>query len=72
MDPVQSLDGNAFGIGAILGCDFTGTVEKLGDKFTTVKVGDRIAGLIWGGMVTTRAPPVAIKAHRVDISFCFR
>ncbi|KAE9371146.1 zinc-binding dehydrogenase family oxidoreductase [Stipitochalara longipes BDJ] len=48
---VQSLDGNAFGNGAVLGCDFTGTVEKLGEKVTRVKVGDRIAGLIWGGEI---------------------
>ncbi|PMD62981.1 GroES-like protein [Hyaloscypha bicolor E] len=48
---VQSLDGSAFGNGAVLGCDFAGTVEKLGDRVTTVKVGDRIAGLIWGGEV---------------------
>lgn len=26
-------------------------MEKLGDGVTTVKVGDRIAGLIWGGEV---------------------
>jgi NADPH:quinone reductase-like Zn-dependent oxidoreductase len=28
---VQSIDGSAFGNGAVLGCDFTGTAEKLGD-----------------------------------------
>jgi len=48
---VQSLDGNAFGNGAVLGCDFTGTVEKLGEKVTSVKVGDRVAGLVWGGEI---------------------
>ncbi|PMD36243.1 GroES-like protein [Hyaloscypha variabilis F] len=48
---VLSLDFNGFGNGAVLGCDFTGTVEKLGDNVTRVNVGDRIAGLIWGGEI---------------------
>jgi NADPH:quinone reductase-like Zn-dependent oxidoreductase len=52
---VRSLHGNAFGNGAVLGCDFTGTVEKLGEKVATVKVGHQIAGLIWGA---TRHPPL--------------
>ena len=50
---MQSLDGNVFGKGAVLGCDFTGTVEKLGEKVATAKVGHQIAGLIWGA---TRHP----------------
>ena len=41
---------NAFGDGAVLGCDFTGIVESLGKSVTKVKVGDRIAGLVWGGL----------------------
>jgi len=70
--PVQSLDGSAFGNGAVLGCDFTGTVEKLGDKVTTVKVGDRIAGLIWGGMVTKITSSAAITTNQVNNSFLFQ
>lgn len=46
---VQSLDSDAFGDHAVLGCDFVGTVESTGDKASRVKTGDVIAGLIWGG-----------------------
>ncbi|KAH7061500.1 chaperonin 10-like protein [Macrophomina phaseolina] len=46
---IQSLDSNAFGDGAVLGCDFTGTVRKVGEGVTRLKEGDHIAGLIWGG-----------------------
>ena len=45
----QSFDGDAFGDGAVLGCDFAGYVEKLGPDVTSFKVGDKIAALIWGG-----------------------
>ncbi|KAF8852042.1 hypothetical protein BDZ45DRAFT_678655 [Acephala macrosclerotiorum] len=55
---VQSLDSNAFGEKAILGCDYDGIVETLGDLVTPTKVGDRIAGLIWGGM---RCTPLEIS-----------
>ncbi|GAA6058545.1 hypothetical protein JCM10212_006984 [Sporobolomyces blumeae] len=34
---------------AILGCDFAGVVEKLGDDVSNVKVGDRVAGFVHGG-----------------------
>lgn len=46
---VQSLDADAFGDDAVLGCDFVGTVERTGDKVSRVKAGTVIAGLIWGG-----------------------
>ncbi|KAJ5020007.1 hypothetical protein K4K57_005947 [Colletotrichum sp. SAR 10_99] len=48
---VQSFDGNAFGDGAVLGCDFVGTVEERGDQVNKLKKGDTIAGLIWGGEI---------------------
>ncbi|KFY27670.1 hypothetical protein V491_00787 [Pseudogymnoascus sp. VKM F-3775] len=48
---VQSLDTNAFGDGAVLGCDFTGTVEAMGNKVSSLKIGDTIAGLVWGGEI---------------------
>ncbi|GLA03756.1 hypothetical protein AnigIFM60653_003763 [Aspergillus niger] len=48
---IQSLDANAFGDDAVLGCDFVGTVERTGDKVSRVKAGTVIAGLIWGGEI---------------------
>ncbi|KAF4829750.1 Zinc-type alcohol dehydrogenase-like protein [Colletotrichum tropicale] len=48
---VQSFDGNAFGDGAVLGCDFVGTVEETGDQVNKLNKGDIIAGLIWGGEI---------------------
>ncbi|OAL03233.1 GroES-like protein [Phaeosphaeriaceae sp. SRC1lsM3a] len=45
---VQSLDSNAFGDGAVLGCDFVGTVEEIGEEVTKAAKGDVVAGLIWG------------------------
>jgi NADPH:quinone reductase-like Zn-dependent oxidoreductase len=66
---VQSLDGNAVGNGAVLGCDFTGIVEKLGDKITTVKVGDRIAGLIWGGKKTLATSLVSSELNLLTSPF---
>jgi NADPH:quinone reductase-like Zn-dependent oxidoreductase len=48
---VLSLDSNAFGEGAVLGCDFAGRVSRIGPDVTSVKTGDRISGFIWGGIV---------------------
>ncbi|VUC34864.1 unnamed protein product [Clonostachys rosea] len=48
---VQSFDKNAFGDGAVLGCDFVGTVESIGQAVNRFKPGDVIAGLIWGGEI---------------------
>ncbi|WYZ35466.1 hypothetical protein EsH8_X_000113 [Colletotrichum jinshuiense] len=48
---VQSLDSNAFGNDAVLGCDYVGTVEKTGDKCSKLSRGDTVAGLIWGGEI---------------------
>ncbi|KAF2120352.1 chaperonin 10-like protein [Lophiotrema nucula] len=48
---VQTFDGNAFGDGTVLGCDFVGTVEELGSEVTRLKKGDVVAGLIWGGEI---------------------
>ena len=47
---VQSFDRNAMGDGSVFGCDFAGSVEEVGKSGTRVKKGDKIAGLIWGGM----------------------
>jgi NADPH:quinone reductase-like Zn-dependent oxidoreductase len=46
---VQSFDGNAFGDGAVLGCDFVGDVVELGGNVRRLSKGDTVAGLIWGG-----------------------
>jgi NADPH:quinone reductase-like Zn-dependent oxidoreductase len=46
---VQAFDLNLFGNGAVLGCDFAGTVERLGKNVSKVAEGDTIAGLLWGG-----------------------
>ncbi|GJC96409.1 zinc-binding oxidoreductase [Colletotrichum higginsianum] len=48
---IQSLDSNAFGADAVLGCDFVGVVEKTGDKCSKLAEGDTVAGLVWGGEV---------------------
>jgi NADPH:quinone reductase-like Zn-dependent oxidoreductase len=48
---VQSFDSNAFGDGAVLGCDFVGEVIELGSKVTRLAKGETIAGLVWGGEV---------------------
>lgn len=47
---VLCFDNKIFGNGSVLGCDFTGTVEALGSDVKRLKVGDTIAGLIWGGI----------------------
>lgn len=46
---VQSFDGNAFGDGAVLGCDFVGEVVELGSNVKRFSKRDIIAGLVWGG-----------------------
>ncbi|OQE44389.1 hypothetical protein PENCOP_c002G02378 [Penicillium coprophilum] len=48
---VQSLDGNAFEDGAVLGCDFVGECVELGSSVRRYKKGDILAGLIWGGEI---------------------
>ncbi|KAH7390021.1 chaperonin 10-like protein [Pyrenochaeta sp. MPI-SDFR-AT-0127] len=46
---IQSFDSNAFGNGAVLGCDFAGTVEATGEGVVRALKGDVVAGLVWGG-----------------------
>ncbi|KAL5041770.1 hypothetical protein BDW71DRAFT_217419 [Aspergillus fruticulosus] len=48
---VQSFDANAFGDGAVLGCDFVGDVVELGSNITRLAKGDIVAGLVWGGEI---------------------
>lgn len=47
-----AFDLEAFGDGAILGCDFAGTVEALGPNSTSFSIGDRVASFIWGGKMS--------------------
>jgi hypothetical protein len=48
-ETVESLDSGKFDDGSVLGCDFVGEVEKVGNQVSKVKVGDIVGGLIWGG-----------------------
>ncbi|KAJ3531580.1 hypothetical protein NM208_g8812 [Fusarium decemcellulare] len=41
----------AFGDGAVLGCDFAGQVFRTHPSATRYKIGDTIAGFVWGGKV---------------------
>ncbi|KAH6963734.1 chaperonin 10-like protein [Fusarium avenaceum] len=67
---VQAFDLNLFGNGAVLGCDFAGTVERLGKNVSKVVEGDTIAGLLWGGEIKgLGAYSEYTKAHE---SICFR
>ncbi|KAI8716393.1 PKS-ER domain-containing protein [Fusarium sp. LHS14.1] len=46
-----ALDINAFGDGAVLGCDFAGTVVEAHPSVTKIQDGDQIAGYVWGGEI---------------------
>ncbi|KAF5981205.1 hypothetical protein FBULB1_4873 [Fusarium bulbicola] len=46
-----ALDVNAFGDGAVLGCDFAGKVVEVHSTVTKLKPGDSIAGFVWGGEI---------------------
>ncbi|KAI5458679.1 hypothetical protein BGZ63DRAFT_474313 [Mariannaea sp. PMI_226] len=46
-----ALDVNAFGDGAVLGCDFAGTIVEAHPNVTKFQIGDNIAGFIWGGEI---------------------
>ncbi|RDW77805.1 hypothetical protein BP6252_05858 [Coleophoma cylindrospora] len=56
---VLSFDGDAFGDGAVLGCDFAGTAEGVGSDVSRLKKGDKVAALIWGATVGSYAIQLA-------------
>ncbi|KAI8285903.1 hypothetical protein K4K56_009078 [Colletotrichum sp. SAR 10_98] len=47
-----ALDVNAFGDGAVLGCDFAGEVVEAHPSVTKFAKGSGIAGFIWGGEIS--------------------
>ncbi|KXH41835.1 hypothetical protein CNYM01_06751 [Colletotrichum nymphaeae SA-01] len=47
--PGLAFDVDAFGDGAVLGCEFVGTVTQAHPNVSRLQVGDRIAALVWGG-----------------------
>ncbi|KAF4422199.1 hypothetical protein F53441_14303 [Fusarium austroafricanum] len=46
-----ALDVNAFGDGAVLGCDFAGMIVETHPSVTKLQVGDNVAGFVWGGEI---------------------
>lgn len=46
---VESLDAGTLREGTVLGCDFVGIVESIGNGVSKLQEGDVIAGLIPGG-----------------------
>ncbi|KPM34848.1 hypothetical protein AK830_g11719 [Neonectria ditissima] len=46
-----AFDLNAFGDGAVLGCEFTGIVTRTHPGVTKLSPGDRVAALVWGGEI---------------------
>ncbi|KAH0421755.1 zinc-binding oxidoreductase [Colletotrichum camelliae] len=46
-----ALDVNAFGDGAVLGCDFAGEVVEAHPSVTKFAKGSKIAGFVWGGEI---------------------
>ncbi|KAF5026077.1 hypothetical protein F66182_1869 [Fusarium sp. NRRL 66182] len=67
---VKAFDGNFYGNGAVLGCDFAGTVERVGKDASRVAEGDTIAGLVWGGEIKgLGAFSEYTKAHE---NICFK
>jgi NADPH:quinone reductase-like Zn-dependent oxidoreductase len=54
---VQSLGNAAFGNGAVLGCDFVGTVEETGEAVGRCSKGATVACLVWGGKLNSYELP---------------
>ncbi|KAI3552170.1 hypothetical protein CABS01_06507 [Colletotrichum abscissum] len=46
-----AFDVDAFGDGAVLGCDFVGTAFEAHPNVSRLQVGDKIAALVWGGEI---------------------
>ena len=56
LNPIDFKNLDALAVpGRIVGCDFAGIVDKVGDNAaSTWSIGDRVAGLVHGGMYTDR------------------
>lgn len=66
---VKSFDQNRYGDGAVLGCDFCGIIDKVGHDVVELHIGDRVAGLVRGGSVSSGA----YATHTITYArFCFR
>ncbi|OJJ65396.1 hypothetical protein ASPSYDRAFT_54670 [Aspergillus sydowii CBS 593.65] len=48
---IESFDNGDFGDGDVLGCDFMGTVEEIGDAVSKLGKGDIIAGVVLEGKI---------------------
>lgn len=48
----KMLFGREPSVSTVLGCDFAGTVESIGENVTRVKIGDRVAGMVQGGNIS--------------------
>ncbi|KAG8709048.1 hypothetical protein FRC09_000899 [Ceratobasidium sp. 395] len=58
--------------GNLMGCDFAGTVVKLGSNtITNVKVGDTVAGFVHGGMYTDRGAFAQYTKAQADLVWKF-
>ncbi|KAI9742115.1 MAG: hypothetical protein M1834_000505 [Cirrosporium novae-zelandiae] len=67
---VISQDSGRYGPGAVLGCDFCGLIQEVGNSVTRFKIGERVGGLIWGGRTKGIG---AYSSHTIaEEEFCFR
>ncbi|KAJ0369657.1 hypothetical protein COL26b_010351 [Colletotrichum chrysophilum] len=61
-----ALDVNAFGDGAVLGCDFAGEVVEAHPSVTKFAKGSRIAGFIWGARILSRMKDYRFKFQKIS------
>lgn len=56
---------------AIIGCDYSGTVVKLGNNVSNknIKVGDRVAGCVHGGLFTDKGSYAEYLKVQSDLTF---
>ncbi|KZF20530.1 NAD(P)-binding protein [Xylona heveae TC161] len=66
----MSFENKVFGNGAVLGCDFVGTVVAAGNSVSRIGNGDKVAGLVWGG--ETKGIGAFSEYTIADEKICFR